>query len=67
MRLDLAFEEMAQQPEQVLTMDRGKYCPHVECLLENGRGGTWLGVRWDIAHHLPFALKLGPAAGAQPR
>lgn len=56
---------MTQEPEKLLSMELGKIAPYTERLLEIG-GGTTLGALWNIGHHRPLAVKLGPAAGAQP-
>jgi hypothetical protein len=65
--LQLTLEEMTQKPEESLTIDLGQIRPPADGPPGIGRGGTVLSERLDIGHHLPHAVKLGPAAGAQPR
>jgi len=65
--LQLAFEQVTQQPEKPLTIGLGQILPATDYLPGIGRGGAVLGEGLDIAHHLPRAVKLGSAAGAQPR
>jgi hypothetical protein len=65
--LQLTFEQAAQQPEEPLSSSLGQIRPLADGLPGIGRGGTVLGERLDMGHRLPQAVKLGPAAGAQPR
>jgi len=57
---------VAQQPEKLLTIGLGQIRPLGNGWFVNRRGGTVLSEGLDIGHRLPSAVKLGPAAGAQP-
>ena len=63
----LAFEQVTQQPEESLTIGLRQIHPQPDDQSGIGRGGAVLSEGLDMGHHLPHAVKLGPAAGAQPR
>jgi hypothetical protein len=63
----LAFEQVTQQPEELLTIGRGQSLPPTDSLTGIGWGGAVLGERLDMGYRPPHAVKLGLAAGAQPR
>ena len=65
--LQLAFEQVTKPPEEPLTIDQGQIRPLTDYLPGIGWGGAVLGKRLDMGHRPPHAVKLGPAAGAQPR
>ena len=64
---ELAFEQVTQQPEELLTIGLGQILPQADCLPGIGRGGTVLGERLDMGHRPPHAVRLGPPVCAQPR
>ena len=65
--LQLAFEQVTKPPEESLTIDLRQIHPQTDNQSGIGRGGAVLSEGLDMGHHLPHAVKLGPAAGAQPR
>ena len=65
--LQLAFEQVTQQPEESLTIGLRQIHPQPDDQSGIGRGGAVLSEGLDMGHHLPHAVKQGPAAGAQPR
>ena len=64
--LQLTFEQVTQQVQELFPIDLGQICPQTAGWPGIGRGGTWLVVRLNMGHHLPLAVKLGLAVGAQP-
>ena len=58
-RFQLAFERVAQQPEESLTIDLRQSLPRRDDQTGIGRGGAVLAEGLDMGHHLPYALRLG--------
>jgi hypothetical protein len=58
---------VTEPPEEELPIGLGQVLPATAYLPGIGRGGAVLSEGLDMRHHLPHAVKLGPAAGAQPR
>ena len=52
---------------ELLTIGRGQSLPPIDSLAGIGWGGAVLGERLDMGYRPPHAVKLGLAAGAQPR
>ena len=65
--LQLAFEQLTQQPEEKLPIGLRQIRPRTDDQSGIGWGGAVLSEGLDMGHHLPPAVKQGPAAGAQPR
>src|SRR5437763_12710890 len=65
--LQLTFEQVAQEPEEKLPIGLRQILPLTDGWSGIGWGGAVLGERLDMGHRLLHAVKLGPAAGAQPR
>jgi hypothetical protein len=66
-RLQLAFDEMTQQPEKLLTIGLRQICPETDDRSAIGWGEAALGKKLDMTYHLPHALMLRLTVDAQPR
>jgi len=65
--LQLTFEQVAQQPQEPLTIGLGQILPATDYLPGIEWGEAVLGEGLDMGHRLPRAVRLGLLVYAQPR